>query len=99
MEFRVLGPLQVLDRNGPVTLGGPMQRAVLGALLLEPNRVVSMDRLIDRLWGDNPPSRASGTLQAYVSNLRRALGGSEVLVWRGPPGAGAGARGAGRRAP
>jgi DNA-binding SARP family transcriptional activator len=84
MEFRVLGPLQVVDRTGPVTLGGPMQRAVLGALLLEPNRVVSMDRLIDRLWGDNPPSRASGTLQAYVSNLRRALGGPESLVWRAP---------------
>jgi len=84
MKFRVLGPLQALDRNGPITLGGPMQRAVLGALLLEPNRVVSMDRLIDRLWGDDPPSRASGTLRAYASNLRRALGGSEVLVWRAP---------------
>ncbi len=80
----MLGPLQVLDRNGPVTLGGPMQRTVLAALLLEPNRVVSMDRLIDRLWGDNPPSRASGTLQAYVSNLRRALGGPDRLVWRSP---------------
>src|SRR5690348_1597236 len=85
MEFRVLGPLQVLDRIGPITLGGPRQRAVLAALLLEPNRVVYMDRLIDWLWGEHPPSRASGTLQAYVSNLRRLLGGPDRLVWR-PPG-------------
>lgn len=74
MEFRVLGPLQVVDGGGRmVELGGPKQRAVLALLVLEPNRVVSMDRLTDRLWGADPPARATGTVQAYVSNLRRAL--------------------------
>lgn len=73
MDFNVLGPLQVADGGRTVALGGPRQRAVLALLLLEPNRVVSMDRLLDRLWGDDPPARATGTVQAYVSNLRRAL--------------------------
>ena len=73
MDFRVLGPLQVADGDRMVALGGPMQRAVLALLVLEPNRVVSMDRLIDGLWGADPPGRATGTVQAYVSNLRRAL--------------------------
>jgi DNA-binding SARP family transcriptional activator/tetratricopeptide (TPR) repeat protein len=92
MDFRVLGPLQVVDGDRSVPLGGPRQRGVLALLLLEPNRVVSMDRLIDRLWGDHPPARATGTVQAYVSNLRRALEPgrragepARVLVHR-PPG-------------
>src|SRR6266536_3387945 len=73
MEFRVLGPLQVVDAGRTVALGGPMQRAVLALLVLEPNRVVSMEQLIYQLWGDDSPARAVGTVQAYVSNLRRAL--------------------------
>lgn len=73
MDFRVLGPLQVADGARTVGLGGPMQRAVLALLVLDPNRVVSVERLIDGLWDDDPPARATGTVQAYVSNLRRVL--------------------------
>src|SRR5262249_32827151 len=56
-----------------LSLGGPKQRAVLAMLLLEPNRVVSTDRLVDGLWDDEPPLRAAATLQVYVSNLRKVL--------------------------
>src|SRR5919107_5978689 len=73
MDVRVLGPLEVVDGGRPVGLGGPMQRAVLALLALEPGRVVSLDRLVDGLWGEAPPARAAATVQAYVSNLRRAL--------------------------
>ena len=73
MEFRILGPLEVLQGETSIDLGGPKQRAVLAILVLHAGRVVSLDRIIDQLWGDEPPARATGTLQAYVSNLRRAL--------------------------
>jgi DNA-binding SARP family transcriptional activator len=74
VEFRILGPLEVVDDGGaPVDLGGPKQRAVLTILLVERGHVGSVERLIERLWGDEPPSSAVGSLQAYVSNLRRAL--------------------------
>jgi DNA-binding SARP family transcriptional activator/tetratricopeptide (TPR) repeat protein len=91
MEFRVLGPLEVVDGDRAVALGGSMQRAVLALLILEPHRVVPVEQLIYGLWGDDPPARAVGTVQAYVSNLRRALeperapgGPARVLVWRAP---------------
>jgi DNA-binding SARP family transcriptional activator len=73
MEFRILGPLEVVIGSRRLELGGPKQRAVLAALVLEPNRVVSLYRLLDQLWGEEPPPRATATLQAYVSNLRRIL--------------------------
>ncbi len=71
VEFRILGPLEVLDGGRVVEVGGPKQRAVLAALVIDVGKVVSLDRLIDELWGDQPPARATGTLQAYISNLRR----------------------------
>jgi DNA-binding SARP family transcriptional activator len=73
MEFRILGPLEVVRGSRRLELGGPKQRAVLAALALEPNRVVPLYRLLDQLWGEEPPPRATATLQAYVSNLRRIL--------------------------
>src|SRR5262245_7170201 len=73
MEYRVLGVLEALDDGLPISLGGPKQRSVLAMLLLDANRVVSTDRLVDGLWGDDPPVRAAATLQVYVSNLRKAL--------------------------
>ncbi|MGH8983169.1 MAG: BTAD domain-containing putative transcriptional regulator [Acidimicrobiia bacterium] len=73
LRFALLGPLEV-DRSGTaLDLGGPKQRAVLALLLIEHNRVVSLDRLVDQLWGGQPPARAAASLQAYVSNLRRTL--------------------------
>ncbi|KAA0080288.1 AAA family ATPase [Mycolicibacterium sp. P9-64] len=69
----MLGTLQVAGADGRVDIGPPKQRAVLAALLLARGRVVSVDRLIDAVWGDDVPGSATASLQAYVSNLRRAL--------------------------
>jgi hypothetical protein len=78
MEFRVLGPLEVVTNGQPLALGGIKQRAVLAVLLLHANETVSVDRLIDALWGESPPSGALRTVRVHVSRLRKALeGGSE----------------------
>ncbi|MFB9443862.1 AAA family ATPase [Dactylosporangium vinaceum] len=74
LEFRILGPLSVwTPQRRAVELGARKQRAVLAMLLLEPGRVVSVDRIVDGLWGADVPASATGTLQAYISQLRRAL--------------------------
>ena len=59
MEFRILGPLEVLESGAPVELGGQKQRALLAMLLLHANEVVSTDRLIDALWEDDPPRQGA----------------------------------------
>jgi DNA-binding SARP family transcriptional activator/tetratricopeptide (TPR) repeat protein len=74
MEFRVLGPFEVIMDGRSLELGAPKRRAVLLALVLEPNRVVSTARLIDALWDEAPPPTAQKALQLYVSQLRRLLG-------------------------
>jgi predicted ATPase/DNA-binding SARP family transcriptional activator len=77
--FRILGPLEV-EGGGP--LGGPQQRALLRRLLLSPNTVVPVDRLIDAVWGERPPERAREALQVYVSHLRKAIpGGAGRISW------------------
>jgi DNA-binding SARP family transcriptional activator len=73
VEFRILGPLEVVDERGPVRLPATKQRALLAILLLHRNEVVSADRLIDELWGERPPKTARKTLQMHVSHLRRVL--------------------------
>jgi DNA-binding SARP family transcriptional activator len=75
MEFRILGPLEVLDEGRAITLGGSRQRALLALLLLHPNETLSTDRLIDELWGERPPANAAKTVQMQVSRLRKALAG------------------------
>jgi DNA-binding SARP family transcriptional activator/ABC-type branched-subunit amino acid transport system substrate-binding protein/DNA-binding beta-propeller fold protein YncE len=82
LEFRILGPLEVVEHDQLLALGGPKQRALLAILLLHRGEVVSTDRLSDELWGERPPASAAKTVQAYVSNLRRALGDG-LLVTRG----------------
>jgi DNA-binding SARP family transcriptional activator/ABC-type branched-subunit amino acid transport system substrate-binding protein len=77
MQFGILGPLEVSDEGRRVEIGGHKQRALLVSLLLHANEVVSLDRLIDELWGETPPPTAAKTLQAQVSRLRRALNGDE----------------------
>ena len=74
MEFAVLGPVEVREDGRQLRLGGPKQRAVLAILLLARNDAVSRDRLIDSLWGEQPPASAAHTLDAYVSRLRKAIG-------------------------
>jgi DNA-binding SARP family transcriptional activator len=83
MEFRILGPLDVRDNGRTVTLGGPKQRALLAVLLVNANRPVSVDRLVDALWGEHPPPTAAATVHVYVSQLRKLLG-RERLVTRRP---------------
>src|SRR3954454_13234030 len=84
MEFRVLGPLEARERDRSLPLGGAKQRALLALLVLNANRVVPRERLIDELWGDEPPDTAVATVQVYVSRLRKVLG-AETLITR-PPG-------------
>jgi DNA-binding SARP family transcriptional activator len=74
MEFRILGPLEVREGGRVVPLGGAKQKGVLAILLTRAGEVVSRDRLIDELWGGEPPSSAVSVLQTYVSHLRKALG-------------------------
>ena len=83
-DFRILGPLEVSDETGPLLLGGQKQRAVLALLLLDPGRVVSVDRLVDALWGEQPPRTATTSLQNFISQLRKTLG-ADVLETK-PPG-------------
>jgi YVTN family beta-propeller protein len=84
MEYRVLGPLEVRHGEESLPLGGHKQRALLALLLLNANRVVSRDRLIDTLWEDEPPETAVQSLQVYVSRLRKMLP-TETLITC-PPG-------------
>lgn len=73
LRFGILGPMTVTRGHQPLDAGSPRQRAVLALLLIDVNRPVSPDRLIDALWGDAQPRTATATLQAYISNLRRIL--------------------------
>jgi peptide/nickel transport system substrate-binding protein len=92
MDYRILGPLEVFVGDRPVELSGEKQRALLAILLLHANELVSADRLIDGIWGEQLPPTALKTLQGYISRVRKALGdgghespGSSngVLVTRG----------------
>ena len=80
VEFRILGPLEVIEDGRTVDVGGAKQRALLAVLLLNANRVVSTDRLIDALWGERSPETAQKALQVYVSQLRKALGRERILT-------------------
>ena len=74
----MLGPLEVLEEGRSVPLPGPKARAVLVLLLLDANRVVPLNRLVDGLWDEAPPETATKTLQVYVSQLRKALGAERI---------------------
>ena len=78
MEYRILGPLHVLDGAETLTLGTAKEQALLAVLLLHANEVVSSERLIDELWGEGPPPTARKAVQVYVSQLRKALGATAV---------------------
>ena len=74
LQFAVLGPLQLWADRALVPLGAPKQRAVLGMLVMNRNRAVSVDALIDAVWGASPVPAARTSIHSYVSNLRRLLG-------------------------
>jgi predicted ATPase/DNA-binding SARP family transcriptional activator len=83
VEFRILGPLELVEDGRRVELSGGRQRTLLALLLLHANEVVSVDRLIDGLWGARPPATAAKVLQNAVSQLRRSLG-DNLIVTRAP---------------
>lgn len=83
-DYRLLGPVEAWRAGRRLSLGGPKPRALLAALLLEPGRVVSVDALIDAIWGERPPDTARSLIQSYVSALRRAL--SADAIETRPPG-------------
>lgn len=75
MEFRILGPLEVVGDLGAISLGGPQQRRVLAALLSDPGYVLTYERLVEVLWpDDDAPINARRSAITYVSRLRAALG-------------------------
>jgi DNA-binding SARP family transcriptional activator/tetratricopeptide (TPR) repeat protein len=86
MRFRILGPLEVWTGQDWAGIGAPKWRSILAALLLNPGQVVSTDRLIAELWGEDPPGSAPNLLSVYVLRLRRLLGDPEgrVLATRAP---------------
>ncbi|MFD2767186.1 AfsR/SARP family transcriptional regulator [Micromonospora eburnea] len=73
MQFRVLGPPEIVRDGRVVPLGGPKQQALLALFLLRPNRVVAADWLVEALWDGRPPASAQMTLRTYVAGLRRAV--------------------------
>jgi DNA-binding SARP family transcriptional activator len=76
VEFRLLGPLEVLDDDGaPLAVGNGRQRALLALLVLRANELLTSDRLIADLWGDTPPATAPKMVHNQVSALRRVLNG------------------------
>ena len=78
IEFRLLGPFEACERGQPLEVGGGKQRALLALLLLRAGEVVSTDRLIDALWGEDPPASALNSVHVYVSQLRKALGNGRL---------------------
>src|SRR5215218_4760773 len=82
-DYRLLGPLEVLHRGEAVPTGGQRKRALLARLLLEANRTVSIDALVDALWGEHVPSTAVKMVHIYVSQLRKVLP-SGTLQTRAP---------------
>src|SRR5687768_4628051 len=88
MQFRVLGSLEVRRGDDRVDIGSSNERKILAALLVDVNAVVSTSRLIEVLWGDDPPASDRNALQTYVARLRRRLGTAATpapIVTR-PPG-------------
>jgi DNA-binding SARP family transcriptional activator len=86
MDFRILGPLEISEAGRPLPVVGGRQRALLAILLLHANEPVSNDRLIEDLWGEQPPEGARKALQIHVSRLRKALGVEEGPVITRPNG-------------
>jgi DNA-binding SARP family transcriptional activator len=90
MQLQILGPLEIVDVNGvPIFVSGQKRRALLAVLVVRAGRTVSMDRLIEELWGGAPPVNATNALQAHIGRLRKAVeaacGEPDRIVTR-PPG-------------
>jgi DNA-binding SARP family transcriptional activator len=80
VEFRILGPLEVVRGGVSLPLGGQKHRALLALLVLHADRVVSNDQIVESLWGENPPRTASGSIQNSISHLRKLLGAERLIT-------------------
>jgi DNA-binding SARP family transcriptional activator len=81
MEFRVLGPVEARVEGRSVSVGGPKPKTLLALLAIHAGRVVSLEQLVDAVWGEQPPDQSRSSIYTYVSSLRRALG--DVLARSG----------------
>ena len=87
VEFRLLGDVEARLDGRRLEIGHARQRCVLAALLVDVNRPVPVDRLVDRVWADEPPHRARNALAGYLSRLRTLLADAEdVMIAREPGG-------------
>ena len=82
----ILGPIEVRIDDAPAALGGPRQRAVLAVLAIHPNQLVSVDRLVDHIWGEHSPATAVHTVRVFVSRLRQAMSTAGDRLMTRPPG-------------
>ena len=80
VDFSLLGPMVVAHGGETLPIGGLRQRSVLAALLIEADRSVEIDQLIEHVWHDAPPPKPVASLRAYIANLRRLLGDDVRLV-------------------
>lgn len=84
LEFRLLGPLEVIGDGGvALSIGTGRRRALLALLILRANESVASDRLVDELWGESPPATAQKMLHNQVAALRQALGRNGRLETQG----------------
>src|SRR5262245_56891940 len=84
LKLQLLGPVEATIGDRPISLGPKKQRGLLAMLALHPNETLSVDRLVDALWGDRPPATARKMVQLYVSQLRRLLAvDSATILTRG----------------
>ena len=79
LDVRVLGPVEVVEDDHEVALGGSRQRGLFALLVLSAGVAVPTERLVDRLWSGDPPPSATVTLQGYVARLRRAVQASQPV--------------------
>ena len=83
MDIRILGPLEVLNDGRPTAVGGGRQRELLALLVVERNRPVAADRIVEELWNGDAPATAAKVVQNLVSQLRRGLPAGDALRTRG----------------
>src|SRR6202000_2413524 len=79
-DYRILGPVEVSADGRVIEIGGPRLRTLLAILLLHAHEPVPRATLVHDLWGDQPPAGAQGSLEVYISRLRKALGSPALLT-------------------
>jgi DNA-binding SARP family transcriptional activator len=86
IEFRLLGPVQVWIDRKSVHIGPPLRRTILAVLLVEANRLISTERIVDAIWGERPPPAARDVLASHIARLRHTLAATGAHLPRGSAG-------------